>query len=80
MTTHWMCTYFKTETAVAQNLIDDFFLTLTARWLFHRNDFKWKNMGVQGQFLKKIKAMHGELNERAETATSCYFATGKFLQ
>ena len=32
--------YFRTETDVAQNLIDDFFLTLTVRRLFHRKDFK----------------------------------------
>ena len=32
--------YFKTETAVAQNWIDDFFLTLTVRGPFNRKDFK----------------------------------------
>ena len=34
-----MCTYFKTETDVAQNLADDFFLILTARAPFHEADF-----------------------------------------
>ena len=32
--------YFKTETVVAQNWIDDFFLTLTVRGAFNRKDFK----------------------------------------
>ena len=36
-----MCMYFKTETDVAQNLVDNFFfLTLTIRGPFHRKDFK----------------------------------------
>ena len=52
----WMCTYFKTETDVVQNLIHDFFLTFTVRRPFHRKDFKWKkNMRVRGYFLKKRK-------------------------
>ena len=45
----WMCTYFKTETAVAQNLIDDFFLYF---WLSDnlsiRRILSEKNMGVRG--------------------------------
>ena len=36
-----MCMYFKAETDVAQNLINDFFFpTLTVREPFHRKDFK----------------------------------------
>ena len=35
-----MCKYFKTETDAAQNLIDDFFLTLTVRGPFHKKYFK----------------------------------------
>ena len=35
-----MCPYFNTKTDAAQNLIDDFFLTLTVRGPFHRKDFK----------------------------------------
>ena len=31
---------FKTETDVAQNLIDDFFLTLTVRGPFQSKDFR----------------------------------------
>ena len=30
---------FQTETDVARNLIDDFFLILTVRGTFHRKDF-----------------------------------------
>ena len=32
--------YFKIETDVAQNLIDNFFLLLTVEGPFHRKDFK----------------------------------------
>ena len=35
-----MCTYFKTETDVAQNLIDDFFQTLTVRGPFQKKKKK----------------------------------------
>ena len=48
-----MCTYFKTETDVAQNLIDDFFQTLTVRGPFQKK--KKKKMGVWDQFMKKKK-------------------------
>ena len=34
-----MCTYFKTETDVAEKLVDDFFLTLTVSGAFHKKDF-----------------------------------------
>ena len=39
---------FKTETDVAQNLIDDFFLTLTVRGPFQSKDFRWKKNGGTG--------------------------------
>ena len=49
----WMCTYFKTETAVAQNLIDDFFFYF---WLSDnlsiRRILSEKNMGVRGNYWK----------------------------
>ena len=35
-----MCTYFKTKTDVAQNLIDDFFSNFDCQRTFHRKDFK----------------------------------------
>ena len=72
--------YFKTETNVAQNMIDDFFLTLTVLGPFHRNDFKRKKVGGTGLISEKTEALYAELNERAEAATSCYSVTGDFLQ
>ena len=35
-------------------------------------------MGVRGYFLKKTEAMHAQLNERAEAATSSYSAAVDF--
>ena len=71
----------KTETDVAQNLTDDFFLTLTVRGTFHRMDFKWKKIGgTGGYFLKKMEVWYAELNERVEAAASSYSAAGDFLQ
>ena len=75
-----MCTYFNTKTDVAQNLIDDFFLTLTVRGPFHRKDFKWKKIGGTGLISEKTKVLYAELNERAEAATGSYSATGDSLQ
>ena len=49
-----MCTYFKTETDVAQNLIDDFFQTLTVRGPFQKKKKK-KKWGYGKNFLKKKK-------------------------
>ena len=46
------------------------------------NDFGWKkNMWVQGYFLKfeKTEALHTELDERAEAATSSYSAAVDIL-
>ena len=67
-----MCTYFKTETDVAQNLIDYFFLTLTVRRPFHRKDFKWRRYRSMGLLSEETGALHAELNKRAEAATSSY--------
>ena len=75
-----MCTYFKTETDAAQNLIDDFFATLNVRRPFHRKDFKWKKYGGIGLLSEKTEALHAELNERGEAATSIYSAEVDFLQ
>ena len=71
---------FKTETNVAQNMIYDFFLTLTVIGPFHRNDFKRKKVGVTGLISEKAEALYAELNQRAEAATSSYSVTGNFLQ
>ena len=75
-----MCTYFKTETDAAQNLIDDFFATLNVRRPFHRKDFKWKKYGGIGLLSEKMEALHADLNERGEAATSIYSAEVDFLQ
>ena len=77
-----MCTYFKIETDVVQNLIiyTIFFLTLTERGPFHRKDFKWKKIGGMGLISEKTEALYAELNKSAEAATSSYSATGNFLQ
>ena len=51
-----MGSYFKTETDLDQNLIDDFFfLTLTVKGPFHRRILSEKNMGVRDYFLEKRK-------------------------
>ena len=47
-----MCTYFKAETDVAQNLIDDFFYNFGFQ---EGRILSEKNMGVRGYFLKKRK-------------------------
>ena len=76
-----MCTYFKTETDVAQNLIDDFFQTLTVRGPFQKKKKKKKGgYGINFLKKKKKKALYAELNKRVEAATSSYSATGEFLQ
>ena len=62
--------YFKTKTDVSQNLIDNFFLTLTVRGPFHRKDFKLKKYGGMGLISEKTEAFYVEFNERAEATTS----------
>ena len=75
-----MCTYFKIETAAAQNLNDYFFLTLPVRRPFHRKEFKWRGYGSMGLLSEETEALHAELNEKAEAATSSYSAAVDFLQ
>ena len=65
---------------VAQNLIDDLFLTLTARGPFHKKDFKWKVIGGTGSISEKMEVLYAELNERVEAATGGYSVTGGSLQ
>ena len=74
-----MCTYLKTETDIAQNMIDYFFLTLTVRSPFHRKNFKWRGYGSAGLRSKETEGLHAELNERAEAATNVYSAAAYFL-
>ena len=66
--------YFKTETDIAQNLIDYFFLTLTVRRPFHKKNFKWRGYGSTGLCSEETEALDAELNERAKAATSIYYA------
>ena len=52
-----------------------FFLTFPVGRHFHRKDFKWKKKdGGTGLVSEKMEALHAELNERAEAATSTYSA------
>ena len=44
----------QSKTDVAQNLINDFFPTLTVRGPFHRKDFKWKKYGGTGLISEKL--------------------------
>ena len=48
-----MCMYFNTKTDVAQNLIDDFFLTLTVRGPSHKKDLKLKKNEGTGLISQK---------------------------
>ena len=75
-----MWPYFKSETDAVQNLIDDFFSTLTVRRLFHRKDFRREKHVGTGLISEKPEAMHVELKERVEAATSSYSAEVDFLQ
>ena len=75
-----MCTYFKTETDVAQNLIDDFFLILTVRGPFIGTILSEKNCRGMALISEKTEVLLAELNKRAEAVTSSYSATCDFLQ
>ena len=75
-----MCTNFKTETDVAQNLIEDFFSSFHCQRPFHKKDFKGKNIGGMGLLSEEMEVLCAELNKRAEAATSSYSAAGDFLQ
>ena len=72
-----MCSYFKTETDLVQNLIDDFsfnFDLSIGRILSEK-----KHVGT-GLISEETEALYAELNERMESATSSYSATTDFLQ
>ena len=66
-----MCTYFKTKTDVAQNLIDNFFFLL---WL--SEDLSIGKISSEKRYRgtvlisEKTEALYVELEERAETATN----------
>ena len=65
-----MCTYFKTETDVAQNLIDDFFSNFVCLCT--------GKISITELISEKTKALYGELNERAEAAARSYSVTTDF--
>ena len=72
---------FQLKPDVAQNLIDDFFfLTLTVRGPFHKEDFKWKKYGGRVLISEKTEVLYIELKERAEAATGSYFGRDDSLQ
>ena len=52
---------------------------MTIEGPFHGKDFQAEKYGGTELTSKEAGALHVELNERAETATSSYFATGDFL-
>ena len=56
------------------------FLTLTVRRPFHGKNFKWKKIWDTELFSEKTEALHAELNEKLEAATSSYSAAVSFLQ
>ena len=69
-----MCKYFKIETDVAQNLIDDFFfffLILTVRGILSEKKYEYV-------ISEKRKGLEAELNKRVEGATSSSSTTGSF--
>ena len=66
-----MCTYFKTETDVAQNPLDEFFSNFDCQKTF-------RGYGGTGLLSEKTEALHAELNERVEAATSSYSAEVDF--
>ena len=75
-----MCTYFKSETDLSQNLIHDFFFqSLTVGGPFHGKDFIGGKYGWTGLLSVKTELLYKKLNERVEAATSSYSETGDFF-
>ena len=68
-----MCMHFKTETDVAQNLIDDFFSSnFDCHYISIGRILSGKKWGGTRFISEKTEALHAELNERDEAATSGY--------
>ena len=65
-----MCTYFKTETDVAQNQIDDLFSNFDCQRTLPEKGFKWKKYRGTGLILKKAEVLWAELNKKVEASTS----------
>ena len=71
-----MCTYFYTNTDVAQNLIDDFFSNFDCQRTFPLEGFYVKKIGSTGSIAEKMEVLNAEFNERAEpVVTSNYSVT-----
>ena len=51
------------QTDAAQNLIDDFVLTLTVGGTFHRKDFKWKQYEGTGLISEQTEVLYAENNK-----------------
>ena len=60
--------------------MDDFFSNSDCRRPFHRKDFKQKKCGGAGLLSEKTEALHAELKEKVEAATSSYSTAVDFLQ
>ena len=72
-----MCSYFKTETDLVQNLIDDFSFNFDLSIGRILSEKKYVGTGLISE---ETEALYAELNERMESATSSYSATTDFLQ
>ena len=70
---------FKTETDVAQNLIDDFFLIWLSENISIGRILSKIKYGVTGLLSEKTGALYAEFNEIAEAAIISYYPTGDFL-
>ena len=58
-----MCTYFKTETDVTQNLIDNFFSNFESEDLSIGRILSEQKLGIQGYFLKRKLCMQNLTKE-----------------
>ena len=65
-----MYTHFKTETAVAQNLIDDIFFNFDCQRIFPQEGFQVKKISGYGVNLLKNEALYAELDKRAKAVIS----------
>ena len=57
-----------------------FFLILLVKRPFHRKFLSERKYGDMGLLSEKMEALHAELNERAEAASSSYSGALDFLQ
>ena len=74
-----MCTYFKTETDVDQDLVNDFLSNFDSQGTFPYEGFKEKKKWGTGLISEKTEVLYAQLNEGLEAVTSSYSATCNFL-